>query len=334
MNKKRNEESLNLSEEILRNFELNEIPTQQIILKCLRLARILNDIEGVEWLKQESHGFEKNQEGKLTSKAWEAAARSGRCFFKQNEEFEELSEFAFTETIAVMETTILLSKQRMEVAHDPDIAISSHSGLSPRLPPDNKNERSMITQKVSEYTTKIEKVKARLYEYVLNINYELKFGNITEDIFTHKRSIVDLKLLEISPESIKKFISIYENLQSDNNEDWANAVHSCRRIIKEVADQLYPPSDEPIIKKGQDKPIKVGNEQYINRLVIYIENKSSSDKFTSVVGSHLKFIGERLDSIHEAANKGTHDNVTYEEAERYIIYTYLLLGDILSLEAA
>lgn len=333
MNKKRNEESLNLSEEILRNFELSEIPTQQIVLKCLRLARILNDIEGVEWLKHESHGFEKNPRG-LTQKAWEAAARSGRRFFKNDEESKETVERAFTETIGVMEASIQLDKQRMEVAHDPDIAISSHSDFNPSLPRGNKNERSIISQSVSENTRKIEKVKARLYEYVLNINYELKFGNITEDIFTHKRSTVDMKLLEISPESIKKFISIYENLQSGNDEDWANAVHSCRRIIKEIADRLYPPSDEQIFKNGQVKPIKVGNDQYINRLMIYIENNSTSNKFTSVVGSHLKFMGERLDSIYEAANKGSHDKVTLEEAERYIIYTYLLLGDILSIETS
>ncbi|MUG86494.1 hypothetical protein GNP92_09085 [Paenibacillus timonensis] len=139
-----------------------------------------------------------------------------------------------------------------------------------------------------------------------------------------------MRLKDICPEAIQKFISIYENIKSQNSEDWANAVHTCRRIIKEVADSLYPPSETPI-ELSAGKKVMVGEDQYINRLIQYIESKSSSEKFSSIVGSHLKFIGERLDGIHEAANKGTHSEVTLEEAERYIIYTYLVIGDILSL---
>ncbi|NEX10633.1 hypothetical protein GII83_10230 [Bacillus subtilis] len=149
-------------------------------------------------------------------------------------------------------------------------------------------------------------------------------------MFKRKRKTVDTVLKEICPEAIQKFISVYENLNSTNDEDWANAVHTCRRIIKEVADSLYPPSDEPISLSG-GKIIKIGEDQYINRLIQYIDSKSTSEKFSSIVGSHLKFIGERLDGVHEAANKGTHAEVTLDEAERYIIYTYLVIGDILSL---
>ena len=37
-------------------------------------------------------------------------------------------------------------------------------------------------------------------------------------------------------------------------------------------------------------------------------------------------------SYNVAACKGTHDIVTKFEAQRYLIYTYLFLGDILSLD--
>ncbi|MBE1868588.1 hypothetical protein NSS90_10600 [Bacillus sp. PS93] len=334
MVKNRNLEALNLSEEILRNFELNEIPTQHIVLKCLRLARLINDFNAVEWLKYEANGFAINEEGYLTSEAWEACARSGRRFFtddpKSKAKKPKKVEKAFTETIAVMEATVEASKARMNVAYDRDISISSQSTISPIIPPGNSAERKNLANAIREFTRKIEKVKSRLYEYVFNLNHELKFGEITEDIFKRKRKTVDTVLKEIYPEVIQKFISVYENLNSTNDEDWANAVHTCRRIIKEVADSLYPPSDEPISLSG-GKIIKIGEDQYINRLIQYIDSKSTSEKFSSIVGSHLKFIGERLDGVHEAANKGTHAEVTLDEAERYIIYTYLVIGDILSL---
>ena len=39
----------------------------------------------------------------------------------------------------------------------------------------------------------------------------------------------------------------------------------------------------------------------------------------------------RLDSIFRAVQKGSHAIVTQEEADRYVVYTYLVTGDILSL---
>lgn len=329
--KERNKEALNLSEEILTNIELSEIPYQNIILKCLRLARLINDTDAFEWLNYEANGYKLTKDGYLTSDSWKATEKSGRRYFKKNDGEDKPKEYAFTETIAVMESVIATSSKRMEVSYDPNISISSHSEYNPILPRGNSSERNSITTSIKKYTEKIEKVKAKVYEYVLGVNYELKFGNITEDIFTRKRNYVDRVLKDKCPKTIQKFISVYDNIKSINNEDWANAVHSCRRILKDVADVLLPPSNQPYIKEGTTKEIKIGEEQYINRLIIYIENKSESDSYTSIVGSHLKYIGERLDSIYSASNKGTHSEVTIEEAERYIIYTYLIIGDILLL---
>lgn len=334
MIKDRNTEALELSEEILRNFELSEIPNQHIALKCLRLARLINDFDSIEWLTQEVNGIEVDEKGLVTKAGWAAAGKSGRRYFSKDPKDKSSKpkniEYAFTEAIAVMEASLNASMARMAVAHDRNVSLSSNSTYTQTPGPGNANERKAISQSIVRNTERIEKVKSRLYQYVSNVNYELKFGEITEDIFSRKRKFVDNALKDIIPQSIQKFVSVYENLQSKNDEDWANAVHTCRRIIKEVADVLYPPSDDPVTLPG-GKKIQVGEEQYINRLIQYISNKSDSGSFKAIVGSHLRFIGERLDSVHSAANKGTHTEVTLEEAERYIIYTYLIIGDILSL---
>lgn len=269
----------------------------------------------------------------MTPQAWKAASNSGRVSHKTEKELpkdKKPGEYANTETIGVIEEIIEISKKRMEVAYDPNISVSSQSTFLPVLPRGNAEERNMLSQTISERTKVIEKVRVRIYEYILNVNYEFKFGKITEEIFTKRRNYVDKVLKDVCPEVVQKFISVYENLESGNDEDWANAVHSCRRILKDVANKLYSPSSQPIIKED-GKQIEAGEDQYINRLVLYVESKSSSKKFNDIVGSHLRFLGERLDSICKATSKGTHHKVTLEEAERYIIYTYLLLGDILSL---
>ena len=68
-------------------------------------------------------------------------------------------------------------------------------------------------------------------------------------------------------------------------------------------------------------------------MIAYIEEHSDSSRFEEIVGSNLKYIGERLDSLFNAVQKGSHKVIsTQDEADRYVIYTYLIVGDILRLK--
>ena len=100
-----------------------------------------------------------------------------------------------------------------------------------------------------------------------------------------------------------------------------------------MADAIYPAREDKVIDlDGKKKTIKLGPDNYINRLVAFIEENSSSDRYQEIVGSHLSFIGDRLDSVFKAAQKGSHAKIlSKKEADRYVVYTYLLVGDILSL---
>ncbi|URM42799.1 hypothetical protein K6I41_08910 [Acinetobacter sp. AS23] len=78
--------------------------------------------------------------------------------------------------------------------------------------------------------------------------------------------------------------------------------------------------------------MKLGVDNYINRIIAYVEENSDSERFEDIVGSNIKYLGERLDAIFKAAQKGSHNIIaTREEADRYVIYTYLIVGDILDL---
>lgn len=70
---------------------------------------------------------------------------------------------------------------------------------------------------------------------------------------------------------------------------------------------------------------KTGKDQYINRLIQFIASKSNSSTYNSIVGSDLKSIGERLDAINDAVCKGTHTDITKEEASKYLIHTYIII---------
>lgn len=328
--KEKNEEILSLAEEILRNIELNEIPLCNIVLKCARLARLTNNQSAMNWFQYELSGYPKDDDGLVLFEAFNLARFANRAF-KQKDKNGIVKEYMFPETVSELENELEAAREQMKVAYDRNISISSSAPDQWVHPPvGNSFERTGLRQIIKEKSKKIDQLKVAYYNYVLGVFYGLRFGDITEDIFQKRRTFVNKYLSESLPDTIKKLVSVYENLRSSNEEDWANAVHSCRRVIKDVADLLCPPTDEEI-DIGNGKKIKLTDQNYIIRLKHYIKEKNNSEKFQMIVGSNLDYIGDRVDAIYESTNKGTHAKVSKEEAEQYIIYTYMTLGDVLSL---
>jgi len=326
-------DALSLSEDILKNLELNEIPLAQAVLKVTRLARLINDFEAIEWLRYEQEGYHLHPDG-LPPPAWDIAVKRGRLLLTKDADGNTV-ERVFAESVATIEAQITSCKAQLEVARDPDVSISSANPYQHVPAPfGNQIERSRLQGVIATASERLAKVRSVIYSYVLNVHYELKYSQIVNDIFARVRNRVDRHIGDLIPDAVKRFTAVYDNLASDNPEDWSNAVHSCRRILKDLADALYPAreGEEQVMKGQKGKPVKLGPEQYKNRILAFVSEKSDSERFIQVVGSNLGFLVDRLESIYTSASKGTHTTIlNREEAERYVVYTYLLVGDVLSL---
>lgn len=309
------EEAETLSSGILEDLEYNQADLSIIGFKVLRLARLLNDFEAQQLFEWECGGYPLNLNGKVDRNVWEAAREAGRAYFDRGSKSKAPSESIFRHSIEELEQIISTGKISLEVSSNPP-------------------ERRYAQKRVLEASGWLSSRRTFVYKYVLQKNYELRFGGLVDDVFGRVRSSVDSSINLTVPAAVRKLTAVYDNLSSDNPEDWANAVHSCRRVLQDLADSVFPAQSEPLIRKvnGEERKIKLGTDQYINRLVIYIENMSESGRFVEIVGSHLKYMGDRLDALFHAAQKGSHAAVTKDEADRCVIYTYLLVGDILSLD--
>lgn len=322
-------EIINLAEETIRNIELDEIPLQGVIFRCARLARLVGNQDYIDLFTYELSGYPKNSEGYIENKAFGLSRILNRPYKQKDKDGVE-KEYMMTESVTELASQLSAATSQMAVAQDKDISLSSANPYQSLTPTSNNFERHELRRSIIDASKKMNKLKNGYYNFVLNIYAKYKLEDITEDIFKRKKALVDKILSDRVPKAIQKFVAVYENLKSENNEDWSNAVHSCRRIMKDVSDMLYPATDKEI-STGEGKTIKLSDENYIVRLKQYIKEHCDSDKFLIVVGSHLDFIGDRIDALYRSSNKGTHDIVNKEEAERYVIYTYLLLADILSL---
>lgn len=331
--KKNLEEALQLSEEIIKNIELSELNLSVIVLKVLRQSRLLNDFKMVQIFGYESSGYPTSPEG-IPSDIWELGLSSNRRYKERKKKKGEIKEYMYRESIENLEFKVNSFQIAMESARDPDISVSS---ANPRQmvwnPKGNVFERSSIRISALRASQRLAERRAFVYNYALDKYTELKYSKISEDIFSRVRLKLDKRIGEILPDSVNRFLAIYDNLKSENPEDWSNAVHSCRRILEDLANAIFPPTEDRIIEiNGKEKIIELGKPQYINRILTFISDHSDSKSYQKLVGSNIKFIEDRIISILEGAHKGTHETIfSKEEADRYVIYTYLIVGDILSL---
>lgn len=327
-------EALEISEEILRNIELTELPLTNIALKASRLARLTNDFVYQKIMEFEASGYPTTPNG-VHPDVYKLAVIANREDQNKDSKTEKITKFISLESIEELEKQVSTAEVALDAARDPNVSVASANPHQTVWNPiGNKFERDAIRKQVAGAQKHLSKRRSFIYSYVLQKHYELKYSSIADDIFSRIRESVDSAIGSNVPEAAQKLAAVYESLQSENPESWSNAVHSCRRILQDLADAVFPPRENKTISvNGKDRIIQLGKDNYINRLVSYIEENSGSERFTEIVGSQLGYMGDRLDSVFKAAQKGSHDNiVTREEADRYVVYTYMIVGDILSLK--
>lgn len=305
-------EALELSETLLTEIEMSTSTLSNVALKAGRVARLVGQFDQQQIMQYEASGYPSSPKG-VSAETWRLARIAGRVYSKNVQGVNK--EYAKLEPIEQAEAEIKVAMN-----------------LSPNAYP---RERAESAELIKEKTKFIASRRAYVYDFISSVYYELKFSQVASDMFDRTRVKVDSKILEVIPDAVKRFSAVYENLLSENDEDWSNAVHSCRRILQDTADALYPArADKTVLNGKKEIVIKLGNDNYINRLIAYVEENSESKRFNEIVGSHMSYLGERLDSIFQAAQKGSHDVITsQDEADRYVIYTYLVIGDILQLKA-
>lgn len=326
-------ESLGLSEEILRNIELSEIPLTNIALKTTRLARLLNDFESQQIFQYEVSGYPTTPSG-VEQDVFRLAEKANRGYQLKDEKTEKVSDYVYLESIEQLEHDRDIAEVALHAAQDRDVSVTSANPYQHvHAPVGNWNERKQIRDASQKAAKRLSARRTLIYQYALAKHYELKFSGIADDIFSRIRERVDSAIGSVVPGAINKLSAVHDNLRSDNPEDWSNAVHSCRRILQDLADAIYPPREDKVIEAGgKSKTIKLGKDNYINRIIAFVEDRSMSERFSHIVGSHLAFLGDRLDSVFQAAQKGSHDVILSQlEADRYVVYTYLTVGDVIGL---
>jgi len=276
---KNSEEITSLAYEILVDLSENRVPIHCTLLKASRLAMITNDS-------------------------------------KNRSVFQEMSKYAETATFLV-ETF----QSSVDAARDPNISLSSANPNQYLRNWGNSNaiERSALRKSAIERASSIAGYRSSTYEYSMNIYQKYRLGNTAETIFEKKRERTDPILTTIFPDINDRLNTIDSNIKSTRQEDWKNAVSSCRTLLMDLADILNPSTKELTNKT-----------KYINRLKDFVSTKEDSDSRKKYLGNYIEELKERIQDTVDLTQGPSHQvRPSLESAEDIVLMTYLLISDLL-----
>lgn len=94
------EKAIEACESVLEGFELETMSVSSALLQCLRIARLSNDEEAIQWLQYEYGGYPTESNGFLTKEAYELGIKYGRKIINKD------SEQMFSDLASELEETI------------------------------------------------------------------------------------------------------------------------------------------------------------------------------------------------------------------------------------
>ena len=331
------QQALEACEKVINEIEDEKVSISSALLQCRKIARLVGDLEGQEWLGYEHGGYPITQTGGILPSALKYAIDHGRLFKEKNSAGNYV-DVLFTDLCSVLEESTESMKMALRnyttqgFSAGGEYAAIATGNLTHAV---YKHTNELILC-IGANEKKLSILKSQYYDYAIKWKIELAFGHITKTIFESYQAKIDQHYSELPQSIILKESTIEDMMQDGNPENYAHVLTSCRRLWTEIANHLFSevfPNLPETYKtlSGDEKDVSKGHDN--NRLSAVIEKLQSKAPKNTLVGSGIMYLADWLKQINDIQNAGVHSDVTKEQAERCIIHTYIALGDILSLKA-
>jgi len=175
----------------------------------------------------------------------------------------------------------------------------------------------------SDLNNHLNYVKRRAHGFSSALFNKFKFSGTVRNCFDVLKTAVDDKLLDLIPALAEQLMLAFKAVSSAKEEEWSQALTTCRRLLEGLADQLHPASSESVKGRG------LGQGQYVNRLWAFMDVAIESESNKELAKAHVDFLGAWLEKANKITNKGVHAEVQQLEAVKAIFHTYLVVADLL-----
>ena len=336
---------LKLVEEAISALDTGNQKLSVVIRKCIRIARLRNDFTNLLWLEREMIDatneyerarvlgeirphFTKDQFDKLNKTIVEMWIKERPVLQLDNNIQPIATDLIIGEGIGELEIDLEGWLNTYQNAVTPQ---GMHPFDTTNIDNQNFYLRMSAQHQINHYRSILERIKNRVYDFLSQTEKQIIFGQIHSNIFEQNRQYVERRLGQLCPEALLKFVAAYRRSQENDPESRAHALTSCRRLIKDLADKLYPPTEESV--EGADGETRILNDdKFKNRLWQYVYEQIGRSTSGELLLANVQDLGNRIDRLYKLTNKGVHAEVSVFEVNQCLIQTYILVGDILRIE--
>lgn len=310
----KNEDALALADETLRLVETGAPRLVPIVLRCLRLARLMGHDQAERWFQCELRGYGANGAG---FDKWEQyAIWSGR----HGSQGTDGQRNYYISPIEQIETELELAL--IEYKSNVQESLNSLPFADQLTARRHRNEQF---QKVQQWTRIVSTLRGSIQDWLSNSVMTLRYGALVESVVQRTRARFDRFLEAQAPEAGHALAAAFRRADSQEPEEWSQALTSCRRALKALADRLYPPTD------AQPAGHPLGEAEYKNRLIQFASERLSSESQLELLEAEIDSVARRADALNNLSSKGVHGQVEVNDLELTVIHTYLLAGELLEL---
>jgi hypothetical protein len=195
---------------------------------------------------------------------------------------------------------------------------------------DQSRARTTLAPSIASLRNILSRVRQAVHDYLVATEAELDAGRDESSFLDQAQARINKLLNTYAADAAAKFVAAQERITAGGEEDISHALTSCRRMIKSLADALYPATNEE--KPGLDGVVrKMSDDAYKNRLLQFVREKVGTHKSGPILLAVIADLGKRLDALDAMASKGVHADPSIAEAQTCVVQTYLLAGDLLAI---
>jgi len=291
------EEALEIAYQTRKNILVGNANTVSVLRACLVIANSLNKDDEVKWITQELSGYET--------------------------------------TVPLPEYRIVMCARGSDIQPiwvKAKLVYPAHQFV--QLVEKNKDMRSeeddgkIVVVAAAKMQTLLENITDRCLFFLNKVINELQYGGAVEYLMEEIRRKTDEKLATLDTTITDESHSLFSNLTSTNPADWTKVGHSCRKILKLLADIVFPPSNEKYTAKD-GKSFEVQEPNFINRLCAFLDQKCSGEERKLMV-AETGYLESYLTQTVAYAQMVEHNpSIEKFHADLLAIHTYLVASEIL-----
>lgn len=255
----------------INGIEDGTISDSSVLLLCKKIARLLNDTEGMEWLEYESSGYPKDENGHILHEAWKIGVAHGRSY-KFTDKTGKTREAIFTELSGELESIVQGDKAALNNYSTQGFSVSGdHAAIATNnLTHAVARGTGILLNDIKTAERRLEILKSQYYNYALKWQIELSFGNVSKTIYDEYCEIVDNYYTKLPTTIINKLSAVEDLMEDGNPERYAQVLTSCRRLWSEVAkhlfNELFPNYKSGTFKTVSGKEIDISGDHDNNKL--------------------------------------------------------------------